>query len=73
MLNKCESCKFYRSDLAPDKTIIGNCFRYPPTANAILVPAREGVGVQVITVRPQVDGKNDYCGDFIAKLSGVLQ
>ncbi len=37
------------------------CRQRPPTPFAVLVPKADGIGVQALTLWPQVN-KDDYCG-----------
>lgn len=53
------------------------CWRHPPTASAVVMPVaptpsnpQGGIGVQAITVRPQVQ-PGDTCGDARARLAGL--
>lgn len=49
-----------------DKQIVLKCRRFPPTPCAMPVQTAMGMGVQVMSLNPQVSSY-DWCGEFIAK------
>lgn len=67
-MKECDNCKFSGVQLAPDKTINNICRRYPPKAQPIQMPSRDGITVQIATIWPGItDG--DWCGEYVGKLS----
>jgi hypothetical protein len=63
--SSCDACQFCVADMA-EKQLVLKCRRYPPVANAIPVQTQMGMGVQVMSLNPQVS-KNDWCGEFKVK------
>lgn len=69
-MKMCKNC-----DHARPVNGLTQCFRYPPTAAAVVMPVpptpsqpQGGIGVQAITVRPQVQA-TDTCGEFRDKVT----
>lgn len=64
-LNSCENCVHCVADLT-DKQLNFKCRRYPPQTHVVPVQHMGQVGMQVMTLYPQVT-KNDICGEFVSK------
>jgi hypothetical protein len=65
----CDVCKFcgLLSNIG-SKELTFVCRRNPPTVNSALVMRTQGPAWQAVTSWPQVS-KNDWCGEFVAKLN----
>lgn len=67
MSASCGSCRHARHDLTGTPGIF--CHRYPPTAQALVVPVTpdlrnpQGMAVQILRVRPNV-GPDESCGEW---------
>lgn len=69
MAESCSNCKYGRGQLAPDKTLVTTCQRYPPTVVAIMQPDGIGNIVPVPAMLPIVCQPNQWCGEWAPKKS----
>jgi hypothetical protein len=60
----CEFCKFFKANLAPDKTPDGFCRRMPPG----IIAGRNNLGQQMVNSQFPPVMKNFWCGEYRAKL-----
>lgn len=69
MIGTCKTCAHRATAVAPDKTLVQNCKRFPPTVVVVVVQDPAGMRQQPTAVYPGVD-LDDRCGEWSARDSG---
>lgn len=66
MSESCKTCAYRKTVTAPDRSLVQNCKRLPPTVVVLLIQTGTGMTQQPTAMFPGVD-MDDWCGEWASR------